>query len=39
MPWFSSTDDEPAHDTPWPPKLQSFEEYNAELNEAVDARG
>tara|TARA_B110000046_G_scaffold151231_1_gene159885 strand:+ start:1149 stop:1664 length:516 start_codon:yes stop_codon:yes gene_type:complete len=40
MPWFSSSkDDESAADAPceWPPKFQSFEEYKAELDEAVDA--
>jgi hypothetical protein len=40
MPWFSSNkDDESADDATceWPPKFQSFEEYKAELDEAVDA--
>jgi hypothetical protein len=35
MPWFSSKDS--VEETSWPPKFQSFEEYKAELDEAVDA--
>jgi hypothetical protein len=39
MPWFSSSKNDESEDTPceWPPKFQSFEEYRAELDEAVEA--
>ena len=40
MPWFSSgKDDESVNDATcaWPPKFQTFEEYKAELDEAVAA--
>ena len=38
MPWFSSGQDDKSVDETtcsWPPKFQSFEEYKAELDEAV----
>lgn len=35
MHWFSSTQEGNASSFEWPPKFQSFDEYKAELNEAV----